>query len=62
MLNAFAVFLPWLAVALAVSLLLCAAQVLGRIARQIKYRAEFAQAVRGRRRRYAVTFVNHRGF
>lgn len=58
---AFAVFLPWLALGLAVSLLLCAGQVLGRIARRIKYRAEFAQAVRGRRRCY-VTFINHRGF
>lgn len=62
MFNAFAVFLPWLAVALAVSLLLCAGQVLGRIARRIKYRAEFAQAVRGNARRYTTTFVNHRGF
>lgn len=62
MLNAFAVFLPWLAVALAVSLLLCAGQVLGWIARRIRYRAEFAQAMQGRRRCYATTFVNHRGF
>ena len=62
MLNAFAVFLPWLAVALAVSLLLCAGQLFAWIARRIKYRAEFAQAVRGRRRRYAVTFANHRGY
>lgn len=62
MFNAFAVFLPWLAVALAVSLILCAGQVLAWIARRIRYRAEFAEAVRGRRRRYAVTFINHRGY
>lgn len=59
---AFAVFLPWLAVALAVSLLLCAGQVLAWIARRIRYRAEFAEAVRGNARRYATTFVNHRGY
>lgn len=63
MFNAFAVFLPWLAVALAVSLLLCAGQLFAWIARRIRYRAEFAEAVRGNvRRRYAVTFVNHRGY
>jgi len=62
MLDAFAVFLPWLLLGLAVSLLLCAGQVLGWIARRIRYRAEFAQAVRGRRRCYAVTFANHRGY
>ena len=62
MINAFVVFLPWLAVALAVSLLLCAGQVLAWIARRIRYRAEFAQAVRGNSRRYTTTFVNHRGF
>lgn len=61
MFNDFAVFLPWLAVALAVSLLLCAGQACGWIARRIKYRAELAQAIRGRRRCY-VSFVNHRGF
>lgn len=62
MLNAFVVFLPWLAVALAVSLLLCAGQLLAWIARRIRYRAEFAEAVRGNARRYTTTFVNHRGF
>ena len=56
------VFLPWMAVALAVSLLLCAGQVLGWIVRRIRYRAAFAQAVRGRRRCYATTFINHRGY
>lgn len=56
------VFLPWLAAGLAVSLLLCAGQVFVWIARRIKYRAELAQAIRGRRRRYVVSFVNHRGF
>lgn len=48
--SAAAVFLPWLAVALAVSLLLCAGQVLAWLARRIRYRAEFAQAMQGRRR------------
>ena len=62
MFNAFAVFLPWLAVALAVSLILCAGQLFAWIARRIRYRAEFAEAVRGRRRCYATTFINHRGF
>lgn len=62
MLNAFAVFLPWLLLGLAVSLLLCTGQVLGWIARRIRYRAEFAEAVRGNARRYTTTFVNHRGF
>ena len=62
MFNVFAVFLPWLLLGRAVSLLVCAGQVLAWIARRIKYRAEFARAVRGRRRRYAVTFVNHRGY
>lgn len=60
--DAFAVFLPWLLLGLAVSLLLCAGQVLAWIARRIKYRAAFAQAVRGNVRRYSVTFVNHRGY
>lgn len=60
--SALLVFLPWLAVALAVSLLLCAGQVLAWIARRIRYRAEFAEAVRGNARRYTTTFVNHRGF
>lgn len=62
MFNAFAVFLPWLAVALAVSLLLCVGQLAAWIARRIRYRAEFAEAVRGNARRYTTTFVNHRGY
>lgn len=62
MLSAFAVFLPWLAIALAVSLLLCVSDLVARVARLVKYRADFAQAIRGRSRRYAVTFSNHRGF
>ena len=62
MLNAFAVFLPWLLLGLFVALVAFLLDLSGRIARRIKYRAEFAQVVRGRRRRYAVTFVNHRGF
>lgn len=56
------VFLPWLLLGLAVSLLLCAGQVFGWIARRIRCRAEFAEAVRGNARRYTTTFVNHRGF
>lgn len=59
---AFAVFLPWLLLGLAVSLLVLLLDLSGRIARRIKYRAEFAQAVRGNARRYATTFINHRGF
>ena len=60
---AVAVFLPWLLLGLAVSLLLCLLDISGRIARRIKARAEFAQAVRGRGdRRYTVTFENHRGY
>lgn len=61
MLNAFAVFLPWLLLGLFVALVAFLLDLSGRIARRIKYRAELAQAVRGRRRCY-VSFVNHRGF
>ena len=56
------VFLPWMLLGLFVSLVVLLLDLSGRIARRIKYRAEFAQAVRGRRRRYAVTFINHRGY
>lgn len=56
------VFLPWLLLGLLISLVVFLLDLSGRIARRIKYRAEFAQAVRGRRRRYAVTFANHRGY
>lgn len=62
MFNAFAVFLPWLLLGLAVSLLLCLLDISGRIARRLKWRAEFAHVVRGRRRCYVCTFENHRGF
>ena len=62
MFNTFAVFLPWLVVALAVSLILCAGQFFAWIARRIRYRAEFAQAMQARRRCYATTSINHRGF
>lgn len=62
MLNAFAVFLPWLLLGLFVALVAFLLDLSGRIARRIKYRAEFAQAVRGRRRCYATTFINHRGY
>lgn len=59
---AFAVFVPWALLGLLISLVVFLLDLSGRIARRIKYRAEFAQAVRGRRRRYAVTFINNRGY
>ena len=62
MFNAFSVFLPWLAVGLFVSLVAFLLDLSGRIARRIRYRAEFAEAVRGNARRYTTTFINHRGF
>ena len=54
---AFAVFVPWALLGLLISLVVFLLDLSGRIAR-----AEFAQAVRGRRRRYAVTFINNRGY
>lgn len=62
MFNAFAVFLPWAALGLAVALILCVAELLRRLRVWFRFRRSFRAAVRGRRRRYAVTFVNHRGF
>lgn len=47
MFNAFAAFLPWLLLGLAVSLLLCLLDLAGRLAGWIKRRAAFRAAVRG---------------
>lgn len=62
MFNAFAVFLPWLLLGLAVSLLLCLLDIFGWIARRIRGRLAWARAFRGYSRRYICTFENHRGY
>lgn len=60
--SALLVFLPWAALGLAVALILCAAELLRRLRVWFRFRRSFRTAVRGRCRRYTVSFVNHRGY
>lgn len=60
--DAFAVFVPWAALALLITLILCAADTVSRVRGWLHWRRSFRAACRGRARRYSVTFANHRGY
>ena len=62
MFNAFAVFVPWALLGLLVSLIVAASALVSRVRSWAAFRRSFRAAVRGRSRRYSVTFCNHRGF
>lgn len=62
MLDAFAVFVPWLALALLIALVLCAADLVSRVRAWAHWRRSFRAACRGQARTYCATFINNRGY